>query len=73
MTRQDYHKEAAACARMAEQTDDPTTKMVSVGLAQAWLHLAALAEREEPAEGARNKSAAAAHPADPPLQPIEQT
>lgn len=44
MTRQDYHKEAAACARMAEQTDDPTTKMVSVGLAQAWLQLAELAE-----------------------------
>ncbi len=44
MTRQDYHKEAAACARMAEQTDDPTTKMVSVGLAQAWLQLAELAK-----------------------------
>lgn len=44
MTRQDYHNEAAACVRMAEQTDDPTTKMVSVGLAQAWLQLAELAE-----------------------------
>ncbi|HWP27833.1 MAG TPA: hypothetical protein VNL39_16000 [Xanthobacteraceae bacterium] len=44
MTRQDYHKEAAACARMAEQTSDPTTKMVSAGLAQAWLQLAELAD-----------------------------
>jgi hypothetical protein len=44
MTRQDYHKEAAACARLAEQTDDPTTRMVSTGLAQAWLQLAELAE-----------------------------
>jgi hypothetical protein len=44
MTRQDYHKEAAACARMAEQTSDPTTRMVSAGLAQAWLQLAEFAE-----------------------------
>ena len=46
MTRQEYQREAAACARLAEQTTDPTTKMVSVGLAQAWLQLAWLAEND---------------------------
>jgi hypothetical protein len=67
MTRQDYQKEAAACARMAEQTDDPTTRMVSAGLAQAWLQLAALAERDKPAEGSGREvagKAAARRPAD---------
>ncbi|HWP24757.1 MAG TPA: hypothetical protein VNL39_00240 [Xanthobacteraceae bacterium] len=72
MTQQDYHKEAAACARMAEQTDDPTTRMVSAGLAQAWLQLAALAQRDKCAEAA-DKAAAALNPADPCLQPIEHS
>lgn len=71
MTRHDYRKEAAACARMAEQTSDPTTKMVSAGLAQAWLQLAALAEHDKPSEEV-GKAAAAALPANPPLRPIEQ-
>ena len=44
MTQQEYRQEAAECVRLAEQTSDPTTKMVSVGLAQAWLQLAQLAE-----------------------------
>lgn len=44
MTKQEYRQEAADCVRMAEQTSDPTTKLVSVGLAQAWLQLAQLAD-----------------------------
>jgi hypothetical protein len=52
MTRREYQREAVACVRLAEQTDDPTTKMVSVGLAQAWLQLAQLAENDEHAKGA---------------------
>jgi hypothetical protein len=44
MTQQEYRQEAAECVRLAEQSSDPTTKMVSVGLAQAWLQLAHLAE-----------------------------
>ena len=44
MTQQEYRQEAAQCVRLAEQSSDPTTKMVSVGLAQAWLQLAQLAE-----------------------------
>jgi hypothetical protein len=57
---------------MAEQTDDPTTKMVSAGLAQAWLQLAALAEHDKPAAGA-GKTDAAAPPANTSLPPIEQS
>ncbi len=57
MTRQDYHKEAAACAQMAEQTDDPITRMVSAGLAQAWLQLAELAEGGKPATAETVESA----------------
>jgi hypothetical protein len=44
MTQQEYRQEAAECVRLAEQSSDPTTKMVSVGLAQAWLQLAQLAD-----------------------------
>ena len=61
MTRQEYHHEAAECVRLAEQTTDPTTKMVSVGLAQAWLQLAELAENDnnKPAAKAANEATAA--------------
>jgi len=50
MTQQEYRQEAAECVRLAEQTNDPTTKMVSVGLAQAWLQLAQLAENNSRTE-----------------------
>jgi|DewCreStandDraft_4_1066084.scaffolds.fasta_scaffold09659_10 hypothetical protein len=77
MTRQEYHNEAAACARLAEQTDDPTTRMVSAGLAQAWLQLATLAEttfapRDKSAEGA-DKAAAAHELANNSTEPIKQS
>jgi hypothetical protein len=51
MTRQEYQEVAAECARMAEQTQDPTTKMVSAGLAQAWLELAQIAAERGKLDG----------------------
>jgi hypothetical protein len=53
MTRKEYHQEAAKCVRLAEQTDDHTTKNVSVGLAQAWLALANIVENNADADRAK--------------------
>lgn len=47
MMREEYRKNAAECALLAEQTKDPTTKLTYVGLARAWLGLADLADKND--------------------------
>ena len=45
--REEYRRQAAECVRLAEQTNDPMTKLTYVGLARAWLGLADLADKND--------------------------
>jgi hypothetical protein len=42
--RKEYRKQVAECVRLAEQANDLIAKLTYVGLARAWIGLAALAD-----------------------------
>ena len=44
---EEYLRNAAQCAQLAEQAKDPATKLTYVGLARAWIGLADLADKSD--------------------------
>jgi len=43
----EYRASAEVCAKLAENLDDPYTKVVLLSIAEGWLRLAAYVERRE--------------------------
>jgi hypothetical protein len=48
VTFEEYQQRAADCLRVAQETNDPTSKALLLEMAQAWLNLA---ERVRPRNG----------------------
>jgi hypothetical protein len=45
MSQEEYERQAAECMMLANRSTDNTTKLLMMGMAQAWLKLAQLAEK----------------------------
>jgi hypothetical protein len=47
LTFEEYQQRAADCLRVAQETNDPTSKALLLEMAQAWINLAERAKREQ--------------------------